>query len=285
VFKKTNLGSFNCLSSKNCIDIVDDFNSSTHVSQAAQVPTNHLIQLDHHITKLTTESIPTTSNKISDKVNLSKSDLNDIQKDELRKLIDSYSDVFATSLTELGCTNIVEHTIDIDSNAKPIRSVPYRVNPTDKKIIEQHINELQQAGIIRESKSPWASPIVLVRRPGSDKTRMAIDYRKINSITRIDSQPLPRIDDCLDSLGEGQPQFFTCLDILSGYMQIKMAPDSIEKTAFTSHLGNFEYLRMPFGLVNGTQCFGRLMQNVLRSLLWSICLIYVDDCIIFSKTW
>ncbi len=114
---------------------------------------------------------------------------------------------------------------------------------------------------------------------------MAVDYRKLNAVTKIDSQALLRIDDCLDSIGESQPQYFTCLDILSGYMQIKMAPDSIAQTAFTSHMGTFEYTRMPFGLVNGTRCFTRLMQHVLISLLWSTCMIYVDDCIIFSKTW
>ncbi len=226
-----------------------------------------------------------TQHNISQLVDLSKADLTEAQKAELCNLIDSHVDAFATSLSELGCTDIVEHVIETEPDAKPFRSVPYRVNPTDKRLIDNHINELLDAKIIRESKSSWSSPIVLVRRPGSDKTRMAIDYRKLNSITKVDSQPLPRLDDCLDSIGESQPQFFTCLDILSGYMQIKMAPCSIEKTAITSHRGTYEYLRMPFGLVNGTQCFTRLMQNVLRSLLWSTCLIYVDDCIIFSKTW
>jgi len=112
--------------------------------------------------------------------------------------------------------------------------------------------------------------------------RFCVDYRKLNSITRKDSHPLPRITEALDALGGAQ--WFSTLDLRSGYWQISMSDDSKEKTAFITHNGLYEFNVLPFGLCNSPATFQRLMTHALRGLEWDICLVYIDDLIIFSRT-
>ena len=123
--------------------------------------------------------------------------------------------------------------------------------------------------------------MVLVKK--SDGTlRFCIDYRKLNQITRKDSHPLPRITEALDSLGGAH--YFSTLDLRSGYWQIEMEDDSKEKTAFITHNGLYEFNALPFGLCNRPATFQRVMTHVLRGLEWDICLVYIDDLIIFSRS-
>ena len=137
-----------------------------------------------------------------------------------------------------------------------------------------------KTGVIKPSKSPWASPIVLVRKP-DNSIRFCIDYRKLNSVTIKDSYPLPRIDDSLDAL-QGS-KLFSVLDLQSGFWQVDMHPSDSEKTAFVTTSGLYEFQTMPFGLCNSPATFERLMECILRGLQWQTCLIYIDDVIIFSK--
>ncbi len=119
---------------------------------------------------------------------------------------------------------------------------------------------MQNSGVIRPSNSPWSSPVVLVRKKDGSH-RFCVDYREVNSVTKKDKFPLPRVDDLLDQLGE--TKYFSSLDLASGYWQIKVHPDSRSKTAFVTHQGLYEFSVMPFGLTNAPSVFQRLMQRVL----------------------
>ena len=213
-------------------------------------------------------------------VDFSTSALTSSQQAQLQNLINEYRDIFALSPQELGRTNWVQHTINTQG-ASSIRMRPYRVPEAQKERIENCIDEMLEQGIIRPSASPWASPVVLVKKPdGSD--RFCVDFRALNDITKKDSYPLPRIAESLDALSG--TQYFSSMDLMSGYWQIEMDPESREKTAFVTHAGLFEFNVMPFGLCNAPSCFQRLMECVLRSLNWRIALIYLDDVLVYSRT-
>ncbi|GFW36446.1 retrovirus-related Pol polyprotein from transposon 297 [Trichonephila clavipes] len=133
----------------------------------------------------------------------------------------------------------------------------------------------------RTVSSPWASPIVLVRKKDGS-TRFCVDYRKLNDVTKKDSYPLPRIDDTLINLSGHK--WFSTLDLKSGYWQVEIHPEDREKTAFTSGQGLWQFKVMPFGLCNAPATFERLMETVLKGLTFEACLIYLDDVIIGGRT-
>ena len=143
------------------------------------------------------------------------------------------------------------------------------------------IAKMLEQKVITPSSSPWASPVVLVaKKDGS--TRFCVDYRRLNSITRMDIYPLPRIDDTLDLLAK--TKFFSTLDLASGYWQVGMEASSQPKTAFCAHSGLYEFTVMPFGLCNAPTTFQRLMETVLSGLARDKCFIYLDDVLVVGKT-
>ena len=202
------------------------------------------------------------------------------QQTRLQALLTKYDDIFAYTPDQLGRSSIVKHTIDTGDHP-PIRLRSYRTSPTNKDEINNQIHEMLDNDVITPSVSPWAAPVVLVKK-SDGSMRFCVDYRKLNAITRKDSHPLPRISEALDALGGGN--YFSTLDLRSGYWQIEMDKGSKEKTAFITHNGLFEFNVLPFGLCNSPATFQRLMTHILRGLEWDICLVYIDDLIIFSKT-
>jgi len=206
--------------------------------------------------------------------------LNRNQRDKLKSLLVKHSNVFAKSQFDLGKTSVVKHGINT-GDTEPIRQRPRRPPRAFKDEESKIIDEQLKANIIRESSSPWSSPLVYVKKRDGT-TRPCIDYRALNATTLKDSYPLPNISDCLDSLGGSV--YFSCLDILSAYYQIEMSEADRPKTAFISKYGLYEYNVMPMGLCNAPSTFQRCMELVMRGLQWEILLIYLDDLIVFSKT-
>ena len=195
-------------------------------------------------------------------------------------LVLQYEDIFALDDSELGLAEGVSHVIDTGGE-KPIKQYPRHVPFSLRGKVEEMIKKMEEQGVIQPSHSPWASPIVLVaKKDGS--TRFCVDYRKLNAITRMDVYPLPRIDDMLDLLANNQ--YFSTLDLASGYWQVKMDQSSQEKTAFTTQVGLYEFRVMPFDLCNAPATFQRLMEKVLHGLVGKICLVYLDDVLVLGKS-
>ena len=185
---------------------------------------------------------------------------------------------------ERGETDLVQAHIST-GDAAPRRQAMRRMPFTVRQEVAKQLKSMQDLGVIVPSESPWASPVVLVQK--KDGTfRFCVDYRELNSLTRPDSYPLPRIDDLLDQLGESK--YFSTLDLASGYWQIRMDSESQPKTAFTTPQGLFEFRVMPFGLTNAPAVFQRLMQRALMGLNPeggpSFVSVYIDDILVFSRT-
>ena len=208
--------------------------------------------------------------------------LNDTEVDVLMPVLEEYAELFCPSETP-PATNITSHQIHT-GNAPPIYQRPYRTPHHQKPLIEKFVKEQLEAGIITPSESPWASPVVIVPKKsidGKPDFRFCVDFRRLNAITTADVYPLPNIVDTLDHLGGCN--YFTTLDLTSGYHQIPMHPESQPKTGFIVESGLYEYKRLPFGLRNAPSSFQRMMDSVLRGLKPTQCLVYLDDVIIFSK--
>lgn len=206
--------------------------------------------------------------------------LSEQEKERLTKLLIDYDDIFLGPDNKLGRTKLVQHKIDT-GNALPFKTPLRRHHIQQKPIIEEELKKMLEQDIIEPSESPWSSPVLLVtKKDGS--VRFCIDFRQLNSITRKDAYPLPRIDESLDALGGSQ--FFSTLDLASGHWQCEVEEKDRPKTAFSTHKGLFQFKVMPFGLCNAPACFERLMDLVLRGLLWEKCLCYLDDIIIMGAT-
>ncbi|UYV78619.1 hypothetical protein LAZ67_16002183, partial [Cordylochernes scorpioides] len=204
--------------------------------------------------------------------------LDDFQKEKLRNLLRNYRDIFDFRKKEASKTDNVKHRISTGDHL-PTKQRPYRVAPAERQIIQEEVNKMEEIGIIQPSASPWASPVVLVRKKDGS-WRFCVDYRRLNKITKKDVYPLPRIDDTLDCLQGAR--FYSSMDLQSGYWQIDVEEADREKTAFITPDGLYEFKVMPFGLCNAPATFERMMDGLLKGLKWTICLCYLDDIVVFS---
>eukprot|EP01003_Olkasia_polycarbonata_P002402 NODE_1520_length_530_cov_9.095634_g1443_i0.p1 GENE.NODE_1520_length_530_cov_9.095634_g1443_i0~~NODE_1520_length_530_cov_9.095634_g1443_i0.p1 ORF type:complete len:176 (+),score=25.69 NODE_1520_length_530_cov_9.095634_g1443_i0:22-528(+) len=152
----------------------------------------------------------------------------------------------------------------------------YKWSQAEHAIIREQCLEFLKLGRIRESSSPYAAGVLLVKQ--GDKWRMCIDYRALNKITTKEKFPIPLISECLNATHGAR--YYTALDLASGYHQIRMREEDIHKTAFVTKDGQYEWLVMPFGVCNGPATFQRFMTEVLRDLLGHGVQVYLDDIII-----
>ena len=201
--------------------------------------------------------------------------------DEMRRRVvetlDKHSRMWDGSLGDI---QVTAHRIDTDPEKGPTRQLPYRMGPIRRQAAAKEINSMLEKKVIEPAISEWASPIVLVPKKDG-QLRFCVDYRKLNEQTIADAYPLPRMDDCIDSLGDAK--IFTTLDCNSGYWQIPVAEEDKDKTTFTSHMGTYRFTRLPFGLKNAPATFQRALDMILSGVRWQSCLIYLDDVIVFSS--
>ena len=202
---------------------------------------------------------------------------------QARSLLAEYHDLFSLEKNEIRCTKAAEHVIELkDPNTALFKERFRRILPLQVDEVREHLKLMLDAGAIWPSNSPWCNAVVLVRKKDGF-LRFCIDFRRLNSLTKKDSHPLPRICETLDSLVG--VVYFSTFDLTSGFWQVPMAEESKQFTAFTlGSMGLFECDRMPFGLCNAPATFQRLMQNCLGELNLTYCLIYLDDVIVYSKT-
>ncbi|KAI7813488.1 hypothetical protein IRJ41_018565 [Triplophysa rosa] len=199
------------------------------------------------------------------------------QLTDLARLQAEFADVFSPLP---GRTNLMRHHVETEPGVV-VRSRAYRLPEHRKKVVQAELEAMLDLGVIEESNSDWASPIVLV--PKTDgSVRFCVDYRKVNSVSKFDAYPMPRVDELLDRLGSAH--FYSTLDLTKGYWQIPLTPVSKEKTAFTTPFGLHQFVTLPFGLFGAPATFQRLMDRVLRPHA-TYAAAYLDDIIIHSNDW
>lgn len=188
---------------------------------------------------------------------------------QLRKLLNKYEHLFIRGYPQTR-VNTGELEIRLKNPDKYVERRPYRLSPVEREKVQTIIRELLDHNIIRESKSPYSSPIILVKKKNGED-RLCVDFRELNANTLRDHYPLPLISDQIDQLANGK--YFTSLDMAAGFHQIPIAENSIEKTAFVTPDGLYEYITMPFGLCNAVSVY----QRCINRALGSIAQVYVDD--------
>lgn len=247
-----------------------------------------------------------TSNTVCDKCNEYFLSGNDLQKhlraqcysDQIRKQIKELTKHIKSSKQQLQIQDILwRHKILFDPTPSiiniprqsaiktgdhpPIYSKQYLASNKDQEMKHQETQKLLERGQIEESTSPWSSPIVLVKK--KDKTlRFCIDYRRLNSITIKDAFPLPRIDEIFDQLYNAM--YYTKFDFKSGYFQVPLSKEDRPKTAFSTRDNHYQFTVLPQGITNGPATFQRVINHVLGPARWRYALAYIDDIIIYSKT-
>lgn len=230
---------------------------------------------DKHASRKTPESFPSEL-----KIDLEDSPVSEQWKVRITEKLNSISEVFAMDDLTHGHTTAVKHHIRLlDETPFKERSRP--IHPCDREAVKQHLRELLDSGIIRESESPFASPIVVVRKKNG-AIRLCVDYRKLNTRTIKDAYALPNIEETFTALNGAK--WFSVMDLKSGYYQVEVAEEDKPKTAFVCPLGFYEFNRMPQGVTNAPSTFQRLMEKCVGDLHLNEVLVFLDDLIVFSET-
>jgi hypothetical protein len=198
------------------------------------------------------------------------------------RMLSEFRDVFPDDLPKgLPPERFIEHKINLVPGAVPTLQHHRRMSPRDLDELREHLADLMDHGFIRESHSPYGAPVLFAKKANDTKRRFCVDYRDINAKSVKDRYPIPRIDELLDRLQGAK--YFSKLDLRSGYHQVRIAPGDIEKTAFTTRYGQFEFLVLPFGLTGAPATFMHLMNRVLDAFIDRFVVVYLDDILIYSR--
>lgn len=190
-------------------------------------------------------------------------------------------EVFLDELPELPPDRAISFAIELLLGTTPVSRAPYRLAPTELKELQTQLQELLDKGFIRPSHSPWGAPVLFLKK--KDGTlRMCIDYRELNNVTIKNKYPLPRIDDLFDQLKGAV--VFSKIDLQSRYHQLKIKESDVPKIAFRTRYGHYEFLVMPFGLINTPVAFMDMMNRVFAQYLDKFIIVFIDDILIYSKT-
>ena len=210
-----------------------------------------------------------------------------IAEDKQSKPIDEipvvceFPDVFPEEIPGLPPVREIDFTIELLPGTAPISKAPYRMAPAELKELKSQLGDLLDKGFIRPSVSPWGAPVLFVKKKDGTM-RMCIDYRQLNQVTVKNKYPLPRIDELFDQLQGAQ--FFSKIDLRSGYHQLRVRGEDVPKTAFRTRYGHFEFLVMPFGLTNAPAVFMALMNKIFTPYLDQFVVVFIDDVLVYSKS-
>ena len=205
----------------------------------------------------------------------------DTQFQKVKELLSEHKNTFSLHDFDIGKAKGIYHEINLTDH-KPFKDRYRRIPPSMLQEVRNHISMMLDTGVIKPSQSPYASPVVLVRKK-SGALRFCVDFRRLNSISLKDCYGLPRADDLFDRLSGAC--WFSTLDLKSGYWQIEMDPRHKHLTAFTvGPLGFFEFERMPFGLSNAGSSFQRMIERCMGNDYLEMCLLYLDDIFVYSKS-
>ena len=206
--------------------------------------------------------------------------LDSAQRSELAKLLRRFRNTFVKSSIEMGVTSVAEHKI-VTGDAAPVKDRPRRIPLHKRPLIEKYVKDMLEVGVIQPSESPWAACPVLVNKPDGS-VRWCVDWRGLNAVTVKDSYPMPRVDECLEAM-EGA-SWFCSMDLQHGYWQIPLRKEDWQKTAFSTHMGLFEFTKTPMGVSNAPATFQRIMESVLNGLDVNIAVIYIDDIVVPGRS-
>lgn len=201
-------------------------------------------------------------------------------KYRITQTLNTFSDVFSQNDIDFGHATKVQHHINLKDET-PFKQRSRPIHPHDFEAVKKHLRALLDAGVIKESESPFSSPIVVVRKKNGD-VRLCVDYRKLNLQTIRDAYALPNLEESFSALAGSK--WFSVMDLKSGYYQIEMCETDKPKTAFACPFGFYEFNRMPQGITNAPSTFQRLMEKCMTDINLKEVLVFLDDIIVFSST-